>query len=150
MHTIGWLVIILIYTVIGILAAVGFIGIAHKLFKGKQERIFYAVFMVMIALFYLAFVMYFSEPGSVWNTELLAISIFTILAIVGAVNTEILILAYVMHGVWDFLHEWQQQYGALIAQIDQLTQVPLAYGVFCLAFDFVMAGYFFYKRHDWR
>jgi hypothetical protein len=30
-----------------------------------------------------------------------------------------------------------------------LTEIPLAYGMFCAAYDWVMAGYFFTRRAAW-
>ena len=34
-------------------------------------------------------------------------------------------------------------------QPGQLTAIPLAYGVFCAAFDFCMAAYFYARRAEW-
>jgi hypothetical protein len=31
----------------------------------------------------------------------------------------------------------------------QLTAIPLAYGVFCAAFDVSIAGYFYTRRAEW-
>jgi hypothetical protein len=40
--------------VIGLLAAAGAIFIARKIFAPKSEQIFFALFLIMIAAFYLA------------------------------------------------------------------------------------------------
>jgi hypothetical protein len=41
---------------------------------------------------------------------------------------------------------------ALFGRIEpgQLTPIPLAYGVFCAAFDFCMAAHFYTRRLDCR
>ncbi len=48
-------VIIVLYVCVGILAAAGSIFISQKLFSAKAEQIFFALFLVAIAGFYLAF-----------------------------------------------------------------------------------------------
>jgi hypothetical protein len=45
--------------VIGLMAAAGAIFIARKILAPKAEQIFYAMFLIMIAAFYLAFAAYF-------------------------------------------------------------------------------------------
>ena len=48
-------VIIVLYLCVGILAAAGFIFMSQKLFSAKAEQIFFALFFIAIAAFYLAF-----------------------------------------------------------------------------------------------
>jgi hypothetical protein len=55
----GFVVIVILYAVIGLLAAAGAIFIARKIFAPKAEQIFFAMFLIMIAAFYLAFAAYF-------------------------------------------------------------------------------------------
>jgi hypothetical protein len=31
-----------------------------------------------------------------------------------------------------------------------LTELPLAYGAFCAAFDWCVAGYFYTRRREWN
>jgi ribose/xylose/arabinose/galactoside ABC-type transport system permease subunit len=63
-------VIIVLYVFIGFLAAAGSIFISQKLFSAKVEQIFFALFLVAIAAFYLAFTVYFGdqERGD-WKPE---------------------------------------------------------------------------------
>jgi hypothetical protein len=56
---------------------------------------------------------------------------------------------YGLHGVWDLLHEIAAHGGPSAFAPGQLTAIPLAYGVFCVAFDFVMAGYAYRQRGEW-
>ena len=58
-------VIIVLYVCVGILAAAGSIFIARKLFSAKAEQIFFALFLVAIAAFYLAFTALFRRSRSV-------------------------------------------------------------------------------------
>src|SRR6266481_8208319 len=50
----GFVVIVILYAVIGLMAAAGAIFIARKVLAPKAEQIFYAMFLIMIAAFYLA------------------------------------------------------------------------------------------------
>ncbi len=52
---VGFVVIVVLYAVIGLMAAAGTILIARKFLAPKAEQIFYAMFLIMIAAFYLAF-----------------------------------------------------------------------------------------------
>jgi len=52
-------VIAIEYAVIGLMAAAGAIFTIRKVFSPKAEQIFYAMFLMMIAGFYLAFTAYF-------------------------------------------------------------------------------------------
>ena len=60
-----------------------------------------------------------------------------------------LIIGYSMHGIWDLLHELQMHGGHSGFEPGQLTTIPLAYGLFCAAFDFYMAAYFYERRAAW-
>ena len=50
--TLGFLVIVILYAVIGFMAAAGAISIIGKILVPKAEQIFYAMFLIMIAAFY--------------------------------------------------------------------------------------------------
>ena len=51
----GFVVIVILYAVIGLLAAAGAISIVPKILAPKAEQVSYAMFLIMIAAFYLAF-----------------------------------------------------------------------------------------------
>src|SRR6478752_5632822 len=61
-------VIIVLYVCVGILAAAGSIFISQKLFSAKAEQIFFALFFIAIAAFYLAFTAYFGDQRA-WRLE---------------------------------------------------------------------------------
>src|SRR5260370_29296011 len=65
----GFLVIVVLYATIGLLAATGAISITRKIFGPRAEQVFYGLFLVIIAAFYLAFVAYFGNAAvwRVWN-----------------------------------------------------------------------------------
>src|SRR6516165_3494297 len=74
---------------------------------------------------------------------------FVAIGLLGARLPFALIVGYSLHGLWDLLHELQA-HGAISAfEPGQLTAIPLAYGVFCAAFDFCMAAYFYTRRAEW-
>jgi hypothetical protein len=144
----GFVVIMILYTVIGIMAAAGTISIIRKLLACKTEQIFYAMFLVMVAAFYLAFAAYFGV-ASAWQVETAVVITFVAIGLLGVRFPLALIVGYSLHGLWDLLHELQA-HGAYSAFVPgKLTAIPLAYGFFCAAFDFSMAAYFYRRRAEW-
>ncbi|HEX7288181.1 MAG TPA: hypothetical protein VF532_18490 [Candidatus Angelobacter sp.] len=144
----GFLVIVVLYAVIGLLAAAGTIFLARKFLAPKAEQIFYAMFLIMIAAFYLAFAAYFGA-ATAWRAETTAVLVFAALGLLGARLPFALILGYPLHGLWDLLHELQAHGAYSAFEPGRLTAIPLAYGIFCLAFDFCMAAYIFARRAEW-
>ena len=142
-------VIITFYAGIGLLAAAGSIFIAQKSFSAKGEQIFFALFLVAIAGFYLAFTAYF-ENQQAWRLEIGAVIVFTVFGILGLRLPVALIFGYSLHGIWDVVHEIQAFGGVSPFGAGKMTELPLAYGVFCAAFDWCVAGYFCARRHDWN
>jgi hypothetical protein len=75
-------VIIVLYLSVGILAAAGSIFISQKVFSAKAEQIFFALFLVVIAAFYLAFTAYFGDHAA-WRLEGGALVVFAVFGILG-------------------------------------------------------------------
>jgi hypothetical protein len=144
----GFVVIVILYAVIGLMASAGAIFIARKVLAPKAEQIFYAMFLIMIAAFYLAFVAYFGV-ATAWRLETAVVLAFVAIGLLGARLPCVLIIGYAMHGLWDLLHELQAHGAYSAFEPGQLTAIPLAYGVFCAAFDFSMAGYSYARRAEW-
>src|SRR5437764_11018784 len=94
-------VIIVLYVCVGILAAAGSIFISQKLFSAKAEQIFFALFLVAIAAFYLAFPAYFADEEA-WRFETMAVVLFAIFGLVGLRVPSLLIVGYLLHGVWTY------------------------------------------------
>ena len=144
----GFVVIVILYAVIGLMAAAGAILIARKMLPPKAEQIFYAMFLILIAAFYLAFVAYFGM-ATAWRLEAAVVVRFVAIGLLGARLPFALIVGYSLHGLWDLLHELQAHGAYSAFKPGQLTAIPLAYGVFCAAFDFCMAAYFYARRAEW-
>jgi hypothetical protein len=144
----GFVVIVILYAVIGLLAAAGTIYIGRKIFAPKAEQIFYAMFLIMIAAFYLAFAAYFGV-ATAWRLETAAVVAFAALGLLGARLPFALMVGYPLHGLWDLLHELQAHGAYSAFEPGRLTAIPLGYGVFCLAFDFSVAAYFYTRRAEW-
>jgi hypothetical protein len=144
----GFVVIVILYATIGLMAALGTISFARKIFSPKREQIFYAVFLIMIAAFYLAFTAYFGV-ATAWRLETGAVLAFAALGLLGARLPFALIVGYPLHGLWDLLHELQAHGVHFAFEPSQLTAIPLAYGVFCAVFDFCMGAYFYTRRAEW-
>jgi len=142
----GFLVIVVLYATIGLLAAAGAISITRKIFGPRAEQAFYGFFLVIIAAFYLAFVAYFGN-AAVWRVETVAVVLFALIGLFGVRLPIALVIGYALHGAWDLVHELQAQGAISTYYLGRLTAVPLAYGVFCAAFDVYIAAYAF-KRHD--
>lgn len=145
----GFVVIVILYIVIGLMAARGTISIFRKIFSPRSEQIFYAMFLILVAAFYLAFAAYFREAAA-WRLETTVVLAFVALGLVGVRLPFALIVGYSLHGLWDLLHELQAHGVYSAFQPGRLTAIPLAYGVFCAAFDFSMAAYFYGRRADWN
>jgi len=145
---VGFVVIVILYAVIGCMAAAGTIFTARKIFTPKAEQVFYAMFLMMIASFYLAFVAYFGATMA-WRVETAVVVAFVAVGILGTRLPFVLIVGYSLHGLWDLLHELQAHGAYSTFKPGQLTAIPLAYGVFCAAFDFCMAAYFYARRAEW-
>lgn len=136
--------IMLLYAVIGVLAAAGAIALTSRHLSPRMEQLAYGVILVPIAGYYLAFQAQLGPPAGE-GSELLPVLGFMALGLAGTRVVPLLVLGYAGHGAWDFLHEvlmHQERLGTL-------TAIPLAYGVFCAVFDFAVAGYGWTRRHAW-
>jgi len=140
-------VIIGLYVFIGFVAAAGSACITRKLFSAKAEQIFFPLFLVAIAGFYLAFTAYFADQKA-WRLETGGVIVSAIFGLVGARLPVVLIIGYVLHGAWDVLHEIHA-HGEVDLFGDQVTEFPLASGAFCAAYDCCMAAYFYTRRSQW-
>jgi hypothetical protein len=147
--TVGFAVILMWYAGLGLLATAGSVAITQKFFTGRSEQIFYGAIFIAIAGVYLAFTAYFGNAAS-WRTELAAAIAFAVLGIVGTRYAAPLILGYALHGIWDALHELAGQSGFAPFALGELTAIPLAYGVFCAAFDIAIAIYFVRRKQLWK
>ena len=142
-------VIITLYAGIGFLAAAGSIFISQKLFSASGQQIFFALFFIAIAGFYLAFTAYFGDPEA-WRLETGAVIVFAVFGVVGIRSPVALIIGYGLHGIWDVVHEIHAYWGASPFGAHELTELPLAYGAFCAAFDLCVAAYFYTRRSEWN
>ena len=79
---IGLIVIITLYITIGVMAAAGSVYIAKSIFSPKIEQIFFALFLIPIAGFYLAFTAYFGDKDA-WLVEATAVAVFAVFGLVG-------------------------------------------------------------------
>ena len=66
---IGGLVVAMLYAVIGVLGAVGSILVFRRIFQGRWEQIFWALFLLAIAAFYLSFAAYFGASTHAWQLK---------------------------------------------------------------------------------
>lgn len=142
-------VIIILYVGIGLMSAAGSVVIARRFFSARSEQIFFALFLIAIAGFYLAFTEYFGEVGA-RRLEMAGVLAFGVVALVGIRVSIVLIIGYFVHGLWDVMHEMHAHGGIGLFGAQQLTPIPLAYGAFCATYDWCMAAYFHTRRNDWK
>ena len=142
-------VIIILYAGIGLLAAAGSIFISQKLFSAKGQQIFFALFFIAIAGFYLAFNAYFGEREA-WRLETAAVIVFAMFGILGLRFPVMLIIGYSLHGIWDIVHEIHAHGGVSPFGAHEMTELPLAYGAFCAAFDWCVSAYFCTRLREWN
>ena|ERR1051326_2712755 len=145
----GFVVIAILYAAIGLMATAGTIVMVRKIPGPKTEQILYAVFLVMIATFYLAFAAYF-DVATAWRVETAVVAAFVAIGLLGVRLPFALIVGYSLHGLWDLLHELQAHGAYATFEPGQLTAIPLAYGIFCAVYDFGMAAYFYTRRAEWN
>jgi len=126
---IGLIVIITLYITIGIMSAAGSMYIAKSIFSAKVEQIFFALFLIPIAGFYLAFTAYFGDKDA-WRVEATAVAVFAVLGLVGVRVSFALIAGYLLHGLWDAIREFNALTGASLLGSRRTTSVPLGYGFF--------------------
>ena len=141
--------IIILYVGVGVLSAVGSIAISRQRFSAKAEQIFYGLLLAPIAAIYLAFTAHFAANDA-WRLEAIAVAFFAILGLLGIRLPLLLMLGYALHGAWDLVHEVFLYEGASGAGRGTLTEIPLAYGAFCAAYDWCMVGYFHTRRDQWK
>src|SRR4029434_9681549 len=146
---IGFIVIVALYVTIGCLSAAGSVYLSKSIFSARGEQIFFGLFLVPIACFYLVFTVYFGGEEA-WQVEATAVAVFAALGVVGVRVPFALIVGYLLHGLWDAVHEFNAHAGSSLLGARQATSVPLAYGFFCATYDFLMATYFYTRRNDWH
>jgi hypothetical protein len=146
---IGFIVIVALYITIGAMSAAGSVYISKSIFSAKGEQIFFGLFLIPIAGFYLAFTAYFEDKDA-WQLEATAVAVFAVLGLVGARVSFALIVGYLLHGLWDAVHEFNAHADGSLLGPRQTTSVPLAYGFFCATYDFLMAAYFYTRRNHWH
>jgi hypothetical protein len=141
--------ILLLYLVIGTVAAIGSVTISRSRFSPRGEHVFFALLLLPIAAMYLAFVAYFGDYSTL-RLEAYAVAAFAALGLLGLRFPALLVLGYALHGGWDLAHEAWVHLGAGAGGVRSVTAIPLAYGVFCAAYDWCMAGYFSTRLAAWR
>ena len=142
-------VIIVLYVCIGFLSAAGSMCISKKLFSAKVEQIFFALFLIAIGGFYLAFTAYFGDQRA-WRLETGGVIVFAVFGVLGVRTPVALVIGYLLHGIWDLLHEIHAHGGGNVFGGQQATDLPLAYGAFCATYDWCIAVYFYTRRGQWR
>ena len=109
------------------MSAAGSVYLSKLIFTAKQEQIFFGLFLIPIAGFYLAFAAHFGNKDA-WPLEASAVAVFSVLGLVGIRVAFALIAGYLLHGVWDGIHEFNALAGSSLLSPRQTTSVPLAYG----------------------
>jgi hypothetical protein len=117
-------VIIVLYVCIGFLSAAGSVFISQKLFSAKVEQIFFALFLIAIAGFYLAFTAYFTDEEA-WRFETGGVIAFAVLGVIGVRVPVVLIIGYLLHGLWDVFHEIHAHGGGDLFGAQLATALPL-------------------------
>src|SRR5258708_2941029 len=82
------------------MAAAGTIFSVRKFLGPRAEQVFYGMFLIMIAAFYLAFAAYFGIATALLP-ETAAVVIFAVIGLFGARLPIALIVGYPLHRLWD-------------------------------------------------
>ena len=145
----GLIVIVALYITIGAMSAAGSIYVSKSAFSAKAEQIFFALFLIPVACFYLAFTAHFGDKEA-WQLEATAVAVFAAFGLVGVRVPLVLIGGYLLHASWDGIHEFNAHAAASLFGPRQTTSIPLAYGFFCATYDLLMAAYFYTRRNSWN
>lgn len=122
--------------VIGILAGLATIVWLRGKSSHAQQRWFAAILVAMQAI-YLGFV--FVQPSaSGFGAEAAVLLLFVALAAGARRAAWWLPVGYLLHGLWDLRH------GALVT-----AYVPSGYPELCVAYDWLLAGYFLTRLGAW-
>ena len=121
---IGLIVIVVLYVTIGVMSAAGSVYISRSIFSAKVEQIFFALFLIPIAGFYLAFTAYFRDQDA-WQLEATAVAVFAVFGLVGVRVPFAVIIGYLLHIPWDAVHEFNAHAGGSLLVPRQITSVPL-------------------------
>ncbi|HEY7441096.1 MAG TPA: DUF6010 family protein [Vicinamibacterales bacterium] len=146
---IGLIVIVVLYIAIGVMSAAGSVYISKSILSPRGEQIFFGLFLIPIAGFYLAFAAHFGDQDA-WPLESMAVMVFAVFGVVGIRVPLVLIVGYLLHGVWDAIHEFNAHIGGSLLGPGQTTSVPLGYGFFCATYDVLMPIYFYSRRNHWQ
>lgn len=140
------LTIIMVWFVgIGVLTAVGVIKAGRQWLTRPAERVFLGLLLLPVAAVYLAFVGYFHAPEAF---RLVAGQV-VVIGLLGVLGTRMPLVAaagWALHGGWDLWHEVASHGAAGVPP--WMTPIPLAYGSFCAAVDWVIAGYLWRGRGE--
>lgn len=155
-NVIGFGVIALTYIGIGLVVVVGSVHLSQSICSPLNEQRFYALILIPVAAFYWACMAYF-ETTSAFALESYTIAVFIVLALTGLKYFWVLFSGYLLHGLWDGIHEVVAHAdfagtaeSSFVAEWTNLTSLPLAYGIFCATYDIGIAVYFLKRRAIWR
>ena len=117
--------------IIGVVLAVVMAFLA-RITNFDRDRSYYAVVLIVIATYYVLFACIANEAII---AEIIVASVFSIIAIAGALRWPILLgVGIVMHGVFDLTH------GYLITN----AGVPVWWPAFCASIDIVLGAWVIY------
>ena len=139
----GFVVIMILYAVIGLMAAAGTISITRKLLAPKTAQNLYAMFLIMVAAFYLAFAAYFGV-ASVWRVETAVVMAFVVIGPLGVRLPFALIVRYSLHGLWDLLHELQAHGAYAAFEPGQADRDPARLRILLCSLRLLHGGVFLY------
>ena len=123
---------------IGVFTALGVIATGQRWLTPSAERMALALLLIPVAGAYLAFASYFHAPDAMR----LVVGQLVVIGVLGAAGTRVPLLAaagWALHGGWDLWHEVLSHSAGGVPP--WMTPIPLAYGLFCAAVDWVIAAY---------
>lgn len=116
---------------IGVVMAIT-LAIFAQVTKFDRDRSFFATLLIVIATYYILFSLISFEAVL---TEIVIASVFSLMAIAGAIRWPILIgLGILAHGIFDFTH----------MHLINNSGVPEWWPAFCGGFDIIFGGWVLY------
>src|SRR5260370_7384593 len=123
------------------MSGAGSVYIAKSILSAKVEQIFFGLFLIPIAGFYLAFTTYFGDKDA-WQIEATAVAVFAVFGLVGVRVSSALIVGYLLHGLWDAVHHFNAHAGGSLFRPRPTPSFPLTHRFFFPTQSFLIPPHF--------
>ena len=138
-------IIMVWYLGIGVFTGLGVITVGRRWLTPPAERLYLGLLLLPVAGVYLAFASHFHAPEA-FRLVMGQVVVIGLLGVLGMRLPLVAATGWALHGGWDLWHEVATLGAGGVPP--WMTPIPLAYGLFCAAVDWVIAEYLLRGRGD--